>query len=550
MLGVRYNNLTKGKRVIHTDVSTDEDTLDIILSAVEKLYEPVASTMGPLGKFVLYRQYGRPVGTTNDGVTVSKLVHSDIDTEDAVIDYVRESALKLDDATGDSTTTVLVLTRNIVREAIAVIKKGEDPTRLRLALEALEPSVISQIVESIDTDITLEKLIDIATTSAKDREIGKAVAKTVWKAGTETPIMLGFSDSEETFSEVIDGFKIDSGPASSYFVRQGVATELIDPYVIVVDAKLRDKEDILPMLRVGATLPETERSLLFVVSDISGDALQFLIANHTKGFAQIACARVPQAIQSHTEYLSDLALICGAKLLSRNGSRTIKDVTLQDFGKAQKVTVQPTETVITNGQRIKEDFDSHVASLKDMKKNHKTKAGRKFADDRLKMLEQKVISIFVGGQNSKDAEKRHYSYEDALGASKAALRSGIVPGGGTLLFTIASFTGKSKAGDILYTALRAPLIKVLENAGFDHKKKWYRRSGPLSLVHTGYGYDATSPESGIVDLVERGIVDPAESEIESIRTAINIAGNLITNGALIVERKYDELEQPLSLSQG
>lgn len=531
--------------MIHTQVLTGKDPLDIILSAVEKLYTPVANTMGPLGKFALYRQYGRPVGTTNDGVTVAKLVHSDDDAEDAIIDYVRESALKLDDTTGDSTTTVVVLTRTIIKYAIEAIKKGEDPTRLRLALEALEPEIIKQIVDVIDDDVTLEKLINIATTSAKDREIGEEVARTVWDAGEDTPIMLGFSDSEETFAEVIDGFKIDSGPASPYFIREGVATEVIDPYIVVVDAKLRDKEDILPMLRIGASLPAGERNMLFVVSDIAGDALQFLIANHTKGFAEIACARVPQAVQSHTEYLSDFALACGAKLLSRNGSHTIKNVTLEDFGKAQKVTVQPTETVVMNAQRVEEDFNALVSSLKEMRKDHKTKAGRKFADDRLKMLDQKVISIFVGGQNSKDAEKRHYSYEDALGASKAALRGGIVSGGGTLLFTIASSMGDTKAGKILYKALRAPLIQVLDNAGFGHKKKWYRRYGPLDQVVTGFGYDATRPNEGLVDLVKRGIVDPADSEIESIKTAINIAGNLITNGALIVESK-DGIEQSLS----
>lgn len=537
---------------IRTDILTGEDPLDVILAATEMLYKPIAASMGPKGRYTLYRQYGRGVGTTNDGVTISKLVRSNDDAEDAVIDYMRAAILELETLIADSTTTGFVLTREILREAITQIKKGENPIRLAAALQALEPDIIEFINKSTDRDVTYQKLIDIATTSAKDSVIGEQVAKTVWDTGEETPIVLGFSDSTETSSEVIDGFKIDSGPSSSEFIRSGVSTEILDPYIVVVDAKLRDKEDILPMLRISAQLPETDRKMLFVVSDIAGDALQFLIANHTKGFGEIACARVPQSIQSHTEYLSDLALSCGAKLISRDGETTIRNVTLDDFGRAQKVTVQPTETVIVNGQRIKEDFDTHIASLKGMKKDHKTKAGRKFASDRLKLLDQKVISIFVGGQNSKDAEKRHYAYEDALGASRTALRGGTVPGGGTLLYTVGSylFNNGSKAENILTKALQAPIKCILDNAGFSYKKKWYQKRGLLDSVVTGFGFDMTHPEDGFVNLVERGIVDPAESEIQSVRTAMNVAINLITIGSEIVERKTDDVEQQVSLNQG
>jgi len=517
---------------LHTEILNDSESLEAILSGAEKLYKPVAASMGPRGRYTLYRQYGRSVGTTNDGVTIAKLVHSNDELEDAVIDYIREGTLKLDTTTGDSTTTVLVLTYHILKEAIASIRAGENPMRLKLAIEALEPEILKAIEDSTDHDVTLEKLIDIATTSAKSKTIGEEVAKIVWEAGIETPILLNFSDSQNTFSEVINGFKVDSGPAAPEFIRYGVASEITDPYVVVVDAKLRDKEDILPFLRVSAQLPDEKRRMLFVVSDIAGDALQFLIANHTKGFGEIACARVPQAIQSHTEYLSDLALACGANLITRNGSHTIKDVTLEDFGAADKVTVQPTETVIINGKKIEEDFVAHTDALRKMKKEHTTKAGRKFADDRLKMLEQKVISIFVGGQNSKDAEERHYAYEDALGASKAALRGGIVPGGGTLLFCIAiDVLNKGEAGQILAAALRAPLWTVLDNAGI---------SGDEMIVSVGHGFDAMNPDDGVIDLVKRGIVDPAESEIESVKTAINIAGHLLTVGAEIVERMENE----------
>lgn len=670
-LDERYNVGTK------TEILTDGDPLDAILAGAEKLYKAVSTTMGPRGGNVIFRKYGRKVGVTHDGVTVAKLVRDDDEAQDVAIDVIREAAMKLDATTGDGTTTVTVLTYHILKEAIAQIKQGENPMKLRLALDALQQTILDQIDEHTDKDVTEKKLIDVASVASGSKLIGEEVGKTIFKAGADTPIMLGFSDSSQTYSEVIDGFKIDAGAASPYLMQgAGVKLELVEPYVIVVDAKLRDKEDILPILRVIASIPDEKRNVLLVTSDIAGDAMNYLVMNHLKGFARIACARVPEHIQAHSEYLSDVAVACGAKVLSRNSGNTIKEPNLEQFGRADKVTVEPRETVIIGGKRIAEDFAERIASLKDFAESYKTKLGRKFADDRLKTLEQKVVSIFVGGQSETDAEERHYRYEDAVGASRSALRSGTVAGGGTLLYSIgdsllfgikdaqrlsvsgncdridtcnankktatmknSSFIGKSAnhtlkntventspnhvaEGDLLSTgigsstktdtyssesmgretssqntvllwkrnladhllsmwkaftiltgrdrtidqktwncgsvvldtgreqqilsaptaisptcssaqmilskALKSPLNKVLENAGIEHPHD----KEPV----VGWGYDVMHPEDGVIDLVERGIVDPAESEIECVKTAITVAGLLMTSGAMIIDR--------------
>lgn len=528
---------------ITTDILTDGEPLDVVLSAAEKLYKAVSTTMGPRGGNVVFRKYNKKVGVTHDGVTVAKLVRSDDEAEDAVIDVIREAAMKLDATTGDGTTTVTVLTYHILKEAIAAVKAGENAMKLRLALDELQPAIIDQIAAHTDYDVTERKLVDIATTSSGSKVIGKEVGEAIFKAGADTPILLGFSDSPETYSEVIEGFKLDVGAASPYLYPDGaVKTTVNKPYVVVVDAKLRDKEDVLPLLRVVAELPEPERNLLLVCSDIAGDALSIVVMNHLKGFTNMACARVPQHIQSHTEYLSDIAVACGAKLLSRNSGDTIREPRLDQYGKADKVTVQPTETVIINGHRIPEDYNARIASLKEMKANHPTKSGRKFADDRLKTLEQKVVSIFVGGQSETDATERHYRYEDAVGASRAALRGGIVPGGGTLLYSIGMNVDGAGAEGILSAALKEPAFKVLGNAGLPLMKDYFE---------IGKGFDVLHPEYGTVDLVKRGIVDPAESEIECVKTAITIAGLLLTSGALIVDRgqpDYEPAQQPFGVN--
>lgn len=508
---------------VETKILTDSDPLDAILLGAEKLYKAVSVTMGPRGSNVIFRKYGKRVGVTHDGVTVAKMVKINDEAQDVGADLLREAAMKLDATTGDGTTTVTVLAYNILKEAAEAIRQGESPMKLKLALEALQPTIIDQIKAHTDTDVTLEKLQAIASVASGSKEIGQSVGEIIHKAGKDTPIMLGFSDNTTTHAEVIDGFKINSGAASPYLMEgAGVKLEIREPKVIVVDAKLRDKEDIGPILRVIAAQPEGERDFLLVTADIAGDALSLVVINRLKGFANIAVARVPEYIQSQSEYLSDVAIACGAQVLSRNSGNTIKEPKLEHFGKCQKVTVEPRETVIIGGAVIKEDFDERIASLKEFAETSKTSAGRKFAQDRLMTLEQKVVSIFVGGQSETEAEERHYRYEDAVGACKAALRGGIVPGGGTLLFCI----GSGLKERILQQALRAPLFKVLDNAGV---------STDGLMIDIGKGIDVMHPEDGVIDLVERGIIDPAESEIECVKTAITIAGLLMTAGAMVVD---------------
>lgn len=519
---------------IKTKILTESEPLDVILSGAEKLYKAVSTTMGPRGNNVIFRKYGKRTGITHDGVTVAKMVKIDDEVEDVGADLLREAAMKLDATTGDGTTTVTVLAYHILKNAVEQIKSGYSPMKLKLELEAIQPEIIKEIEKVTDKDITLEKLISIASVASGSKEIGKSVGEIIFKAGKDTPIILSFSENTETRLEVIDGFKINGGAASPYLMEgAGVKLTINNPKVIITDAKLRDKEDIGPILRLIAGLPQDERDFLLVTSDIAGDALSLLIINRLKGFANIACARVPEYIQSQTEYLSDLAIACGASVLSRNTGHTIKEPSLNDFGSCDKVTVEPRETVIVGGHSIKEDLDERIDSLKEFAKTSKTSAGRKFADDRLKTLEQKIVSIFVGGQSESEAEERHYRFEDAIGACKAALRGGVVAGGGTMLYSLSNDLNGSVAHLVLSGALKMPLIKVLGNAGIDIPEN----------ITIGHGIDVMNPNDGVIDLIERGIIDPSESEIECVKTAITIAGLLMTAGAMVVDTGEPEHEK-------
>lgn len=515
-----------------TRILTNDEPLDNILLGASKLYNAVKVTMGPRGSNVIFRKAGKKVAVTHDGVTVAKSVKLNDPAEDVAADLLREAAMKLDSTTGDGTTTVTVLAYNILKYAAEVIHEGENPMKVKLSIEKQLPRIIEKIKENI-LEATEERVVQIAKISSGDAEIGEEVGRAVYEAGKDVPVILGFSDSSESHIEVINGIKIDAGSASPYLMdSSGVKVEIDNPKIIVADAKFREKEDILPILKVVSSLPPEERQILLVASDVAGDALKLLVINHLKEFARIAIVKVPESIVSHTEYLSDIAVSVGATLLSKNTGNTIANPDISHFGSSEKVIVRPLETVIVNGRFIPEDVQSRMASLTDLAKD-KDSGVRKFAEQRLKFLNQKILSIHVGGQSESDAEEKHYRYEDAVGASMAALRGGVVPGGGTVLYRISD-----NYSYILANALKAPLEIVLSNAGIEV---------PEGIL-IGYGIDVMNPQEGLTDLVERGVLDPAESEIECVKTAVSIAGLLMTSGAIIIDEEEDETKQPFSIS--
>jgi chaperonin GroEL len=514
---------------LKTHITDAENTLGIILSGVQKLYNAVSATMGPRGAHVIIRKAGGRTFVTRDGVTVAKgFSIPGNPTEDVASDLVREAASRLDATTGDGTTTVTVLTYHILKNAAELIDSGENAMKIKLALDAITETIVSKIKEHTNYDVTEKELIAVATISSGDVAIGEAVGKTIFEAGKDTPIMLGFSGDADTTTSIIDGFKINSGPASPYLLEgAGLRLEMDNPKIIVVDAKLREKNDVLPLLQQINDLPPEEKKLLLVCSEIAGDALSLLVVNRLKGFAEIAVARVPEDIQGKSEYLADLAMAVGAKVLARNTGNSIANPSLKHFGSAQKVTVELAETVIVGGRSVPEDLESHIASLEEAKTSKKASV-RAFAESRLKTLEQKIVSIHVGGLTEAEAQNNHYRYEDAVGAARAALRGGVVPGGGTLLYSI----GGELDDDVLGAALGEPLAQVLWNAGIEVPDG----------VKPGKGIDVMHPEDGVIDLVKRGILDPAESEIECVRTAVSVAGLLMTSAAMIVDEKEPQVE--------
>jgi chaperonin GroEL len=529
-----------------TRILTDNEPREALFRGAEKLYKAVSSTMGPQGSNVIFRKAGKRVAVTHDGATVAKAVKIDDAAEDVGADLLREAAANQEAATGDGTTTVTVLAYNLLKGANDLINQGQNPMAVKRELDKVAKDVVAKIEAAADKDITQDKIVAVATVAAGDPEIGRQVGESIFIAGEQTPVILEFSDSSDTTVDVIKGFKIASGPASPYLLENPAGYEVLTPRIVVCDAKLRDKDDVLPILRLISALSNdpNERNVLVVATDVGGDALSLLTVNHLKGFANIAVARVPQGINNPALYLGDLAASCGATLLSRNTGHTIADPTMDHFGAADKVRVTPAETVILNGHADQEVLATHIESL-EAARNSKSAGERKLAEDRLLTLKQTAIAFYVGGQSETEADEKHYRYEDAIGAAKAAMRGGVVPGGGTLLFKIGSPRLAKNPNDVMGNALVAPMAVVMNNAGIDG-------DFDASNFEVGKGFDVLHPEDGVVDLVARGIIDPALSEVECVKTAVSIAGLLLTAGALIVDEQEEKNDaQPaFSVNQG
>ena len=519
---------------VETEILSEQDTLDAILAGAKRLYDAVSVTLGPTGKNVLFQKLHKKPGVTHDGVTVAQLVSSNNPAEQVALEIMREAALKQDSVIGDGTTTVTVLTYAVLEEAIKMVRDGVNPMVLKRELDALLPDVVSRLEALVEKDVDQKTTVAVASVAAGDKEIGKMVGDVVFEAGANTPILLNFSDSDDTYAETIRGIRLEGGPASSYLLQESKET-ITSPYIFVVDAKLRQRDDVLPLLRTMSSFPEDQRNFLVICNDIAGDALSYMVANKVNGFANIAVSRVSSEVKNKSVYLGDIALMCGATVIAPNTPNNLRDHSADCAGGAKEVIVSLTDTVIVEGRGVEEDVAGRREELATAHKEAKTKSERSFIKERLKMLEQKVISIYVGGKSASDAEERHYRFEDAVGAARTALYGGVVPGGGTLLYHLSlELPIDTPAKYAIASALRRPLHKVMENAGIDISKH---------SVSLGKGINVLAPDKGVVDLWEEGIIDPAKSEIESVKTAITVAGLLITSGAIIVDREvYDEAE--------
>jgi chaperonin GroEL len=533
----------------------DDDARRRVLAGARVLYEAVSTTMGPKGRnVVLSKSYGAPT-VTHDGVTVAKGVELG-DVDDETLGYkvgaelIKQAASKMNDVAGDGTTTVTVLTYNILYEANKLIAAGHNPMLLRKGLEAAAQTVIAKL-DGLREDIQGKKsrIAEVATISAGDAEIGSLIADVMDKIGRDGVVTVEEGQSLTLESEVVEGFTFDKGFVSVYMVTDTARMEAVydKPAILITDRKISSIQEFLPVLEKLAQ--SGKKDLVIIAEDVEGEALGTLVLNRLKGVFNTVAIKAPGFGDRRKEILEDIAVLTGATVISEDRGITFDNAELSMIGSARKVIVGKEDTTIIEGTGAAAEIQARVKQINAQIDQSKSEYDREQLEKRRAALSGKVAVIKVGGATETEIEEKKFRVDDAVAAVKAALSEGVVAGGGVTLINLSSAVAIDKNDDdavaagktLLKKALEQPFRILLTNAGLN-ADEWLPQ---VKQSKPGMGLDVTAPK-GIIDLKAAGIVDPARVTKEALLNAVSIAGTSMTMGALVVEvpEKKDAAPMP------
>ena len=507
-----------------------------VLSGAKQLYDAVKVTFGPKGKNVIIeKEYGAPV-ITHDGVTVAEAVElpaNDDNLGEAVgAKLIKTAAQKLNKAAGDGTTTVTVLTYNILREANKLIAAGVNPMELRAGIEKAGSEIVAEIektAEKIEGDD--KKVAEVATISAGDAEIGKLIAEVISKIGKDGVVTVEAGQGLEMEEEIVEGFSYDKGYSSPFFVTDVNRQEAVfdKPLILITDKKISAGADILPLLEKCAQAGQ--KDLVIVAEEVEGEALSLLVLNKLKGVFNSLVLKAPSFGDRRKEIMEDMAILTDATVVSEEKGLKLGEVGLEVLGSAKKVIATKSETTIIKGQGDDKAVAERIELIRNQAETANSDYEREELEKRAAALSGKVAVIKVGGATETEIDEKKFRVDDAVAATKAALAEGIVPGGGVTLVNAAKKLTDEDAGvKIVKNALKAPFVHIMENAGLNSQALL----AEAEKAKDGFGVNVMNPEKGLIDLKKNGVVDPAKVTKEAVLNATSIAGTAITMGALIV----------------
>ena len=535
------------KKIFYNDQARDK-----VLAGAKQLYDAVKVTFGPKGQNVIIEKpYGAPT-ITHDGVTVAEAVDLG-STEENLGEQIgakliKTAAQKLNKSAGDGTTTVTVLTYNILAEANKLIAAGVNPMELRKGIEEAGAEIIKKIdklAEKIDGDS--QKVAEIATISAGDEQIGKLIAEVISKIGKDGVVTVEAGQGLEMEQEIVEGFSYDKGFSSPFFVTDINRSEAVfdKPLILLTDKKISSASELLPLLE--KCVAAGKKDLVIIAEEVEGEALSVLVLNKLKGVFNTLVLKAPAFGDRRKEIMQDIAILTDSTLVSADQGLKLEEVGLEVLGSANKIIATKDETTIIKGAGDQKSVTERINLINSQAKTVTSDYEREQLEKRAAALSGKVAVIKVGGATETEIDEKKYRVDDAVAATKAALTEGIVAGGGVTLVNLANeLKSTSNGAKIVKNALKAPFIHILENAGLNAQAMLSK----VEEANPGEGINVMTPEKGIVDLKKAGVVDPAKVTKEAVKNAISIAATAITMGALIVEVPEKEPESPAGMGGG
>ena len=536
----------------------DEDARNRVLGGAKALYDAVKVTYGPKGRnVVIAKGYGGPT-VTHDGVTVAESVDLP-ENDDETLGYkvgaelIKQAASKLNKVAGDGTTTVTVLTYQILKEANRLIAAGHNPQELRKGIEAAGTEVVKALdglSESVEGKT--DRVAEVATISAGDSEIGTLIADVIAKVGKDGVVTVEAGQGLDLEAEVVEGFSLDRGWSSPFFVTDAGRQEAIyeKPAVVITDKKVSSAQEFLPL--VEKMVQAGKKDIVLIADEVEGEALSVLILNKLKGVLNTVAVKAPSFGDRRKEILEDIAVLTGATVIAEDRGLTFENVGLEVVGSARKVIVGKDETIIIEGAGSAADVEARIAQIAVQAENASSNYDKEQFDKRAAALSGKVAVIKVGGATETEIDEKKFRVDDAVAATKAALAEGIVAGGGVTLVNLAAKI-KTEGSDsvnagrqILKNALRVPFLQIMENAGLNSEALLAQ----VESSKAGQGVDVNNPDKGLIDVKKAGVIDPVKVTKEAVQNAVSIASTAATMGALVVDIPEPEAPTPAGGGMG
>jgi chaperonin GroEL len=526
------------------EVRFSDDARTRMVRGVNILANAVKATLGPKGRnAVLEKSFGAPT-VTKDGVSVAKEIELKDKFENMGAQMVKEVASNTSDEAGDGTTTATVLAQAIIREGLKAVASGRNPMDIKRGIDKAVAVATEEIRRLAKPCKDSKAIAQVGTISANsDESIGKTIAEAMEKVGKEGVITVEEGSGLENELEVVEGMQFDRGYLSPYFINQqsNQTAELEKPYILLVDKKISNIREMLPILEGVA---KAGRPLLVIAEDVEGEALATLVVNNIRGILKVAAVKAPGFGDRRKAMLQDIAILTGGTVISDEVGLQLEKASLNDLGEAKKVVVEKENTTIIDGAGKANDIKARVESIRQQIEEATSDYDKEKLQERVAKLSGGVAVIKVGAATEVEMKEKKARVEDALHATRAAVEEGVVPGGGVALIRAQKALDKLEGANedqtvgirILSRAIEEPLRQIVENAGED-------AAVVLNNVKGGkgaYGYNAATGEYG--DMLEEGILDPAKVTRLALQNAASVAGLLLTTEVMIAEAPKEEAD--------
>lgn len=523
-------------------IKLGKEAREAMVKGVDTLANTVKVTLGPKGRNVaLDKGYGSPE-ICEDGVSIAREIELKDATENMGAKLVYEVANKTNEKAGDGTTTATVLAQAIIHKGIDAVDAGANPVFIRNGIEKAGKAVANELLSISKPVQTNEDIEAIASISAHDEEIGKLIAEAMAKVGKNGVITVDESKTSENELVISQGMEYDKGYISPYMVtdNEHMIAELEDAYVLVTDMKINNINDIVPMLQ---SVVDAHKPLLIIADDLDSDVTSTLIVNKLRGTFTVVATKAPEFGDAQKAALQDMAILTGAKFYSKDLGMQLKDVTIDDLGKAKRITVKKDSTTIVGGEGLKKDVEDRISELQAQYNVVSSEYDKKNIAKRIAKLSNGVAVLKVGALTESELKDKKLRIEDALNATKAAVAEGVVVGGGAALaeaYMALKGTLKDSNPDIqkgidaVIDSLLAPLMQIAANAGYDPKEV----ADKQKEQEKNFGFDAL--HGNWVNMFDANIIDPTKVTRNAILNSSSISAMFVTTEAAVIEIKEDK----------